>query len=376
MGRNHLIALWCSTHALAALPVGAQQPVPSRSLAEEWRIPAEGERYMFSYVNGLVMAPNGDIHVLATPERTVFVFDGRSGAYQRTIGRHGDGPGEFAWPVSIGLLGDSVWVGDGTHRRVTLVSQTGGLIRTINVPRPGEPYVLRSGTLITIPGVRPRIGGVQHRLQIERHGAQGAARGTIVDTTVPMKVLGIDVGGTQFLARQPFDDSPLWAIARDGSGVVLIDRAIATGTRGTLRVLRINEHSSVTYDVQLPYAAQPLPESLVAKRSAEIAELVRARNQAIPPALARDWVREALFIPRYRPSATAVHAAHDGTVWLRREEPESGTVLWTVLDRMGRIQYDVRVPANATVHWVDGDTVLASVADVGELPEVIRYRLR
>jgi len=60
----------------------------------------EDENYMFSYISHITVDGNGRIYVLDRRESHVKLFD-QSGEYIRTIGRAGQGPGEFNIPVFI-----------------------------------------------------------------------------------------------------------------------------------------------------------------------------------------------------------------------------------------------------------------------------------
>lgn len=62
---------------------------------------AEGE-YAFGQIRTLVVDDEGSIYVLDTQNAHVKVFD-RSGKYVRTIGRKGQGPGEFSGPRALSL---------------------------------------------------------------------------------------------------------------------------------------------------------------------------------------------------------------------------------------------------------------------------------
>ena len=73
--------------------------------------------YTFGMISGTVTAPNGEILVSDGQQEVIRVFD-IDGAFLRSIGRDGEGPGEFRMPCCIafgptGLL----WVRDGGNRR-------------------------------------------------------------------------------------------------------------------------------------------------------------------------------------------------------------------------------------------------------------------
>jgi hypothetical protein len=88
-----------------------------------------------------------------------------SGAYVRTLGRTGDGPGEFRNVMTLATLGDSLFVYDNVHLRESVFDFSGRLHRSRGVPpRPFRAVPFRDGRLVvnaqdTSPG---RVGAQHH----------------------------------------------------------------------------------------------------------------------------------------------------------------------------------------------------------------------
>jgi len=59
----------------------------------------------------VAVMPDGGIMLLNVTEARVHRFDAEGRAHG-TYGRHGQGPGEFAYPISLYRIGDRVYVGD------------------------------------------------------------------------------------------------------------------------------------------------------------------------------------------------------------------------------------------------------------------------
>ena len=76
-------------------------------LQEEWRIggDTEAEEEFFGVIAQIAMGPEGDIYLLDQQLTEVKVFS-RDGEYLRTLGREGEGPGEFRRPEDMFLLPD------------------------------------------------------------------------------------------------------------------------------------------------------------------------------------------------------------------------------------------------------------------------------
>lgn len=70
-------------------------------LAEDLRIGKESDENYFMYrIRGMDVDAEGNIYVADMSNHRIQVFD-RTGAYQKTIGRQGQGPGEFEMPTDI-----------------------------------------------------------------------------------------------------------------------------------------------------------------------------------------------------------------------------------------------------------------------------------
>ena len=102
--------------------------------------------YTFSRIADLAVAEDGRIVVSDGVAQELRVYDA-SGEFERTIGRQGEGPGEFATaPMITGLAGDTIFVFDSRSSRVTAFLLTGDLIAetTFRAGDSGRPqFVIR-----------------------------------------------------------------------------------------------------------------------------------------------------------------------------------------------------------------------------------------
>ena len=108
------------------------------SLEEELTIgEAEGrEEYMFSQIRSIAVDKAGRVYVLDSREAQVKVFD-QNGTYVRSIGKRGQGPGEFTRPLSISITGQNEIVVDDFTSRLVLFSLEGEFKRNINIAKIG-----------------------------------------------------------------------------------------------------------------------------------------------------------------------------------------------------------------------------------------------
>jgi len=104
------------------------------SLEEELSIgEIEGrEEYMFSAIWSIAVDEAGRIFVLDREDPHLRVFD-RNGAFLRTIGRKGQGPGEFTMPLSVSITRQNELVVDDMRSRLAFFSLEGEFKRNLQV---------------------------------------------------------------------------------------------------------------------------------------------------------------------------------------------------------------------------------------------------
>jgi len=104
------------------------------SLEEELSIgEVEGrEEYMFTGIRSIVVDDAGRIFVLDRREPYVRVFD-QNGTYIRTIGKRGQGPGEFTMPLSISITRQNELVVDDFRSRLAFFSLEGEFKKNLQV---------------------------------------------------------------------------------------------------------------------------------------------------------------------------------------------------------------------------------------------------
>ena len=94
---------------------------------------SEDYAYGISMVYDLAVDKNGNIYVLGKYEDNIVVFD-RNGKYVRTIGREGDGPGEFRSPNNIAIRDNEMHVFQVMGSLMQVLDLEGNYIRKFTVP--------------------------------------------------------------------------------------------------------------------------------------------------------------------------------------------------------------------------------------------------
>jgi 6-bladed beta-propeller protein len=371
--------------AAARAPLAAQPGVRQWRLVQDLRIGSENEAASaLSRIPALTVGPDDRIYVVQPLAGAVWVFDAR-GQRVQTIGRHGNGPGEFQNPTGIGWRSDTLWVADGNANRMTLFHD-GRPASVLSIAPAWYPLSLTDyGSILVKQNVFDMdIGtGKVTALHYAWLTRAGAASPTFV--TLDVRRTGMFVrnpaSGHELpntLRRQPFSDSPLLVTSRDGRRMVLVDRGASSGPRGVFLVRGFDSRGRVLWSTRVPYAAKRLPRQTVEDSIVPHARMVARIPDfgAASEAEAAGWIRSVIYAPRYFPPVSDAVAGRDGTTWLRREPRPSGAVTWMVLDGRGHHVANVDTPGDLRVMEADAGHVWGIVTDAENVPYVVRYAVR
>lgn len=345
--------------------------------------------YIFGLVSGLSVAPDGLLYTLHRGEAMIRRWTS-GGTPAGSLGRKGEGPGEFEEPSRMGFFGDSLWVWDMGNYRVSYFDPKGAFIGSVmpsvdlsngdeSPPRPEIP--LRDGTFL---GYAPPW-------------SDGIARGTVTGSpyvgmdadgqtlariwTMPYKphdvfALLIENGGGSF-GSQPFGDGHRVSIGEQS--LVTLDRRTWTGSgQAVVTVSRIGFDGDTIFTTRVPYE----PVALPVERFDSLADDWVEQRSSMPPAFRAQAgkIREALFRPSYLPAVHGPVQARDGTIWIRRFDPvETATgermIEWWVLDVKGTPLGRAHTPSSLSIRLIDGDAVWGVERGELDIEYIVRYRL-
>lgn len=342
--------------------------------------------YIIGFVGSITVGPDGLLYTLEWTEGSIrrWTPDGQPAG---SIGRRGEGPGEFVQPIDLGFFGDSLWVWDIEAYRVSYFGLDGVFLGSVSPrvdfgtideipPRPDRP--LRDGTFIgTVPLDGEAIaGGRLKEAPIVRMDADGNRLGTIWAVPFePHDVFVIVSDGMRSFSDQPFEDGYTSSVGDDG--VLVVERRTWTGEgEAGVKVIQIGLDGDTVFISTIPYDPVPLP----AERF-DSAVAARVEQWRSSPAFADEGkVRDEMYRPAYLPAVHGAMRAADGSIWLRRFDPvQSETGEWMteswVLDAQGVPLARALVPADLRVMSIDGNTVWGIELDELDVQYIVRYRL-
>lgn len=395
---NRSVLVLAITVAIAACGDAADDvepdALPLSTLVRELRIGSPDDPdYAFGTVISLAVGSEGEIYSIHQREAAIRRWR-PDGTPLGAIGRAGDGPGEMRTPRMLGWRGDSLWVFDSRSSRITFFTADGryldGLTPVVDLgtvelaqqaiypPRPAG--LLGDGSIHGISSV-PSDEIVRGRITQIAHVRMDAA-GAVTDTLAVLpfgveSVLGVlqGVGGT--FTQQPFGDGVLSTVARDGHGLLIVERKAATSAgQADFRVTRLDLGGDTVFSRAYPYRPIPIPaervDSAITTIAGQLQEFVGER-MGTTAAQWRGWIGEAAYTPDYHAPVSEFVAGRDGTIWLALHPPDVQGTDWLVLDEDGDPVGRVLVPPGLRVLLADREKVWGVETDELDVPYIVRY---
>jgi hypothetical protein len=227
----------------------------------------------------------------------------------------------------VGWIADTLWMYDGTLRRVTFVH--GKTLLRVDATQPRVPAGLGAATPLSVGRDGTHFGLATFARGETRPGVPGfllyrrLSGAERVDTVMWLArrnsalVLQANTGGrvSQIRGTQPLDDAPM-AIGRRSGGFIVVDRP-AVAQRGESRVtVRAFDASGATkFQVAFAVAAVPVTDAM----RAEIRSLlcVSRRTPGAQRMCTDDEADRALWFPAVLAPASGATGCSDGSVWVR-----------------------------------------------------------
>ena len=220
---------WCASQA------SAQRPLPRWTLADEVRF-GDDSRDETTLTGGrhVIVGRDGSVFIAQPADGAIRTFSA-TGAYIRTIGRKGQGPGEFQDLQRVGFVRDTLWALDSRTSRVSFFSLAGKYLRSERISAEGRgeffpslPWtLLSSGTVVSfVSSSAERMPGTKISIPIIRIERSGRVLDTIArresaNSTGEVQFRGATKGKLVF--SQPFSDGPILAAEQNGNGFAIID---------------------------------------------------------------------------------------------------------------------------------------------------------
>ncbi len=312
----------------------------------------------------LAVDASGRIYVADSKPEVIKVF-GPDGRFLHTIGREGEGPGEFK-AAYLAVRGSTLVVHDPRLARTSTFDTSGTLLRSwktsccyyssIGMDTAGRISIITTAT----PEQKRYANYVRYRLD-----------GTFVDTIfVPQageaKYWTVRQGKNMMMSM-PTPASPRTESTLNPLGGVLY------GYSASYRIVASGTGRDTTAVFGRAWSAEPISS---AWRHATVERMVSSIGRDYPAASLRESFRED-EIPGSFPAFDGIAVDGLGNRWVRRAGADSLHTAFDVFDATGRWLGPVIAPRNIPAYdvvWTDDAVYFASESDDGT-PSVARYRI-
>jgi len=295
------------------------------------------------------------------------------GTLLRTVGREGDGPGEFRTLQAVGkVAGDTVWAYDFSHHRVTFVSPNGTIVREISLRPPLAASlavgVLPSGSIVlgeswssarVAEASRPGLN--REQVAYVRYSGDGVLLDTIGLFPGREVVLSFE-GGRGVMRAAPFAHSAVHALS--GSW-------LAIGDQVSHEIRLYSEGGDLTRIVRWDGGDLALDPELIARWRTARLRAVQSADRAL---VERELAEQTM--PTQRPAFGRVLPTEGGGFWVADYAPGNDEPsMWAILDSEGVWQGSLVMPHRFRPLEVGLEWVLGVSRDDFDLERVELRRL-
>lgn len=242
-----------------------------RMMREQWRIGSDDQEIMYGMIGGACVDRDGYLYLLDIQLKHVLVLDDR-GNLLRTIGRAGQGPGEFSAPTDLDLGGDDeIIVSEHWPSRLHRLTVSGEPVMSINPSRHMDhydDYILHgvdgeTGTLACMMSHRTFSGGTvcdatvlarldesgATKVRYRQWTSRQSLRRDVIDETAgyfPAQAWALLPSGTLVMAPER-DEYLLEFMDRDGGTIRRVSREFTAPlrTEGEIRAIKNTKKKTV-----------------------------------------------------------------------------------------------------------------------------------
>lgn len=361
----------------------------------------------FAAISSVEVDRDGNLYVFEMQQSHLRVYS-PDGRLVRTIGRRGEGPGEFRSSPRFGIVGDTIWTFQTFPRLLTLFDRAGNVLLTsrfegVTVPLAGNmngiamPYIMRpDGNLVSdmtlfVPNREGSSLGANDTVAVPR--VLFDVHGSIIDTIgftprpppEPYEPEFIEIESQRFALPRPPRDEPIDITLQD-SRIVIARDAPATADAATFSVTRLGFPGDTLRHRAYTYTPKPFSDAVLdtfALRTlgapngivAMIGGVMARPQPPDDPDAARGVIRSRMSFPAFQPPVQQHFVAADGSLWLRREDAGAATHEWLLLDPEGDLRGVVHLRRTTRPAWASGNSAWLIELDEFDVPWLVGYRI-
>lgn len=339
---------------------------------EDLRLGIEGSGISFWSIADVALG-GGRVFVGDTRSREVYVFS-VDGEPLDTLGRPGEGPGEFLRVSALGVIGERVVVTDTRQRRFTWYTLDGALLDTRKMPAISfDPPWTRGSVIPAVHGTGILTPGIATSL-VADHPVRPQylidSAGVVLDTLPPdlvaERLLHVEYEGGAALSTS----KPLYQGSRQGHSRNGRFWGYARSTSGGVAISLWDIASDTRHDHLLEIGAVPVPRAW----ADSVTDIYRTWIDSHGRVSATDVAR-ALDLPD-SVALQKLAVMDDGTVWINRPTFTGDREVWYLVDVVQESYETADLPRGIDPIVSTGDHVWGRVRDALGVNYVVRLELR
>ena len=313
---------------------------------------------------------NGYVYICDYKANNIKKFDS-SGKYIKTIGRKGQGPGEFNRPFQIAVTNDRLIVGDMGNRRICALTPDGEFIKSVTISIGEMPQKIRGlpngDIVIAMEKIYFREPDKPQDCLIEIYSPNLEKKRTVYTQQVwRNKFMRIENMGTNII--QPFSPLVYWDVSPEGKVVIGYPKnyeiEIYDSEKGKI--------SSFTHSYKPIKVTDQDKEMFFAGMTYSTGGVVK---QGVP-----DYIVKNTEFPKYKPAFKHILVDSEGNilVWAYRKNRKEESKFFDAFDPEGNFIGNVQIigeasfPLRAVIK--DGSFWLQKT-DEEDLIKIIKYRI-
>ncbi len=301
-------------------------------LEEDLSIGNEGdENYVFYDLVILAVDSEGNIFVLDRGNFRIQKFD-KNGSYLQTIGRQGQGPGEFEQPMSLFIdVKDRIYVYDSFRRYLHVFENEGKFKETIRLPR-SPSFGLGISEKGNILSQTSDYSQEENTTNVVLMDSKGKVIKRIVSypfETPPMikkRILG-----------NPYSHRLYFCPDLDGSGVY--------GHSSEYKLYVLNTSGEARLRIEKEEKAEPVTQK---DKDIRIDNYLESQEKSgTKVKLTRNEVKKAYIFPEFNPFFSGIVLDNEGRIYVERFKlynPEDRSRVYDLFSEEGYYIYRVKMP--------------------------------
>jgi len=338
---------------------------------DETSLPAEA---LIESLPDVKYDPQGNIYFCDYKANNIKKFN-QGVKFLKTIGRKGQGPGDFNMPFLLAVTADRLFVWDMGNRRLCLLTLDGNFLKSIPMQsaqgRPDKMEALPDGNILI--GMKKAYRGEENRPQdylIEIYTSELDDKGTLYTQQVLLnKFVRLEGGTTNII--QPFAPQVCWDVSPDGKVIIGFSKnyeiEVYSSSRGKL------------FSFNRAYK----PVKVTAKDKQEFFEGLTFSVDGVRTSQIPDFIIKNTDFPAEKPAFSHLKVDSDGNilVWPYRPKREEEGIYLDAFDAEGKFIDQVRLIGNKeTLANFSGSKLYQGTFWSNEVDEagrikLIRYRL-